>query len=296
MPPTLTAAIEFNPTPEEASGLQEKFGLSYHVPFAAKAAHEIGLAGKRVLEVGGSLPPEFVRECLGAAQWTAVEELGYWRVVNQVERDTTAVLSQPYVKHLAEATAADVGGMDYLLLDGAIEDAPPTLDGQFDAAFSIACFEHVSRLPKALSAIHRLLKPGGKLFTLFSPIWSAHDGHHLPAITDASGRTFYFGKNNPIPPWGHLLAGPSAMYQHLLGVTDAKAAEEIVYYVYHAPHISRLFTEDYKRYFDLSPFQAVTCLPAFRIQMPPEMQAQLERLHPDKKHFSNNGVLGILQK
>lgn len=286
---------EFAPSEAEIPALRERFGLHYHVAYAAHAAKAVGFVGKRVLEVGGSLPPEFVRECLGAAQWTGVEELSYWQVIDQVEHRATP-LQKNYVKKLGAAVAADVDAHDYLLLDGAIEHTPETLNEQFDVAFSIACFEHLSRLPKALSAIYRALKPGGKVFAMFSPIWSAWDGHHLPKITDASGRTFYFGKNNPIPPWGHLLCTPSEMFEFLVSQTDATAAEEMVYYIYHAPNINRLFAEDYVRYLNMSPLRVVALIETFKRPVPPELQAELERFHPGKKTFSNNGYLAILEK
>ena len=286
---------EFAPTAAEAEELKRRYGLFYHVPYAASAAKHVGFVGQRVLEVGGSLPPEFVRDQLGAAQWTAVEELSYWQVIDNVEHRATP-LQKSYVKKLATATVADVAANEYLLLDGAIEDVPAALAEQFDVAFSIACFEHLSRLPKALSAIYRALRPGGKLFAMFSPIWSAWDGHHLPKITDASGQTFYFGKNNPIPPWGHLVCSPSEMFEFLLSKTDPTAAEEMVYYVYHAPNINRLFAEDYLRYLALSPFEIVALVETFKRPVPPKLQAELEHFHLGKKTFGNNGYLAVLRK
>jgi SAM-dependent methyltransferase len=291
----LTARHEFAPNAAQTAALQKEFGLYYHVPYAAKAAEMVGFAGKRVLEVGGSLPPGFVRDHLGAAQWTAVEELSYWQVIDNVEHRATP-LQKSYTRKLAAATAADTEAHEYLLLDGAIEHAPTTLNDQYDVAFSIACFEHLSRLPKALSAIHRALKPGGKLFAMFSPIWSAWDGHHLPKITDSRGQTFYFGKNNPIPPWGHLACSPSEMFEFLLTKTDPTAAEEMVYYIYHAPNINRLFAEDYLRYIALSPFEVRTMIETFKRPITPALQAELEHFHPGKKLFSNNGYLVVLQK
>jgi len=287
---------EFAPDAAQTADLQQRFRLKYHVPYAAQAAKMVGFAGKRVLEVGGSLPPAFVREQLGAAQWTAVEELSYWREVEKGGHKSYGPLGQDYVKHLADATPADADNQEYLLLDGAIEAAPDTLTGTYDLAFSIACFEHMSRLPKALSAIWRLLKPGGKLFTMFSPIWSAHDGHHLPVITDAAGQTFVFNRNCPIPPWGHLLCSPSELFEFLLAKTDPTAAEEMVYYVYHAPTINRLFAEDYVRYLHMSPMRVLTLAETFKRAPSPDTQAELERFHPGKKAFSNNGYLAILQK
>lgn len=290
----LKATGNFNPSAAEGARLQSEFNLSYHIPYCAEADRRVGLAGKRVLEVGGSLPRGFVRDHLQAAHWTAVEELSYWRCVDRVEHLEGSPLQQKADAVLADATPEILTG-DYTLIDGAIEDAPDALAEQFDVAFSIACFEHVSRLPKALERIHKLLKPGGKLFTMFSPVWSAHDGHHLPEITDASGRTFKFN-DSPIPPWGHLLCGPSGMYSYLLQYTDAATAEQMVYYIYHAPHINRLFIEDYAAYFDLSPLKILTCEATFPTAVPADLQAQLERLHPGHSRFKNNGLLVVLEK
>jgi SAM-dependent methyltransferase len=284
----------FAPSPSETAALQARFDLSYHIPYCAHADKVVGLRGKRVLEVGGSLPAEFVRDYLKAARWTAIEELSYWRTVDQVENLANSPLQRRADAKLSAATP-HLLERDYLLLEGAVEDAPDALDAQFDVAFSIACFEHVSRLPKALHRISRLLRPGGQLFTIFSPIWSAHDGHHLPEITDRSGRKFKFDRS-PIPPWGHLLAGPSGLYEFLCKQTDAATAEEMVYYVYHAPHISRLFLEDYVNYFQQSPLEVKTCTGMFASEIPAHMQSELERLHPGRTHFRFNGLLAVLQK
>ena len=105
-----------------------------------------------------------------------------------------------------------------------------------------------------------------------------------------------FNKNCPIPPWGHLVCSPSEMFEFLLGKTDPTTAEEMVYYVYHAPNINRLFAEDYLRYLALSPFQPLTVAETFKRPVPPQLQAELEQFHPGKKLFSNNGYLAILQK
>jgi SAM-dependent methyltransferase len=285
---------EFSPTPVEDAALRAAFDLSYHIPYCAQAAKDVGFVGKKVIEIGGNLPPAFVRDHLGVAQWTAVEELSYWRLIDKAEHRVESALDKTYTKELTAAVPADLD-QEYVLLDGAFENAPDALEGQFDVAFSIACFEHLSRLPKVLARAHRLLRPGGRLFAMFSPIWSSWDGHHMPKITDSRGNTFYFGKNNPIPPWGHLVLGPSEMFEYLLSKTDAAAAEEMVYYIYHAPNINRLFAEDYLRYFRTSPLKVVRCGATFPRSLPPKLQAELEHFHPGHKSFTNNGYLVVLE-
>jgi hypothetical protein len=52
--------------------LRERFRLSYHVPYVSVADKMVGLSGKDVLEVGGSLPADFVLETVGVRSWVAV--------------------------------------------------------------------------------------------------------------------------------------------------------------------------------------------------------------------------------
>lgn len=166
--PTAVTA-EFFPNQGRIQELRKRYGLAYHVPYCAIAARRVGFRGKRVIEVGGGLPAEFVAAELGVAQWTAVEEMGYWKCVDAVEHLQSGPLHARMGGKLKEATAA-VLDLPYVLLDGAIEDAPEDLAGSYDLAFSVACFEHISRFPQALDRIRMLLRPRGKLFTIFAPI------------------------------------------------------------------------------------------------------------------------------
>lgn len=184
---------------------------------------------------------------------------------------------------------------NYTLLEGLVEDLPAGLEGIFDRIFSIACFEHVHTLGLALEKMHAALKSGGKLFTMFSPIWSAHDGHHLPNITDAHGKQWSAGKS-PIPPWAHLLFSPAQMEKHLQSQTDRHTASKMIFHIYHNQHINRLFTENYLEYVQQSPFIIEQLQLSFPAKIPDNIQKALEARHPGKKHFSNNGLLMVLSK
>ena len=93
------------------------------------------------------------------------QELG---AANQSHRNSN---DQQYKKNHADRYR-------HLYLD--IEEISQDYYGQYDLIFSIACFEHIHRLHQALRVMHQCLSPGGRLFTMNSPIWSAFDGHHLP--------------------------------------------------------------------------------------------------------------------
>lgn len=281
-------------TQETIADYQRRFGLTYHVPYALEAESAIGLRGKAVLEVGGSLPAKFVGEGLGARQWVAVEEMAYWHEVRASGGTQGTPPAQTAARQLADARPDDLGA-PYQLFSGGVEDLPAALHGRFDAAFSIAAFEHIARLPLALAGIHAALKPGGRLFTMFSPIWSGYNGHHLPDIRDPAGRKFSFAKS-PIPPWAHLLLAPEELRDYLEAETDAATATEMLYYVFESPHINRLFAEDYAGLCRASAFQVERCEPTFAVDVPPPLQSELERRYPGRSQFGNTGMLIVLRK
>jgi SAM-dependent methyltransferase len=271
-----------------------RFGLSYHVSYAFNCAQSVSFAGKDVLEVGGSLPPAFVFDILGSKTWTALETPDYEDSLAEaggithkgtlLNTDTDVVPTKGFGTPFAKR---------YSFLLANIEDLPECHNEKYDLVFSIATFEHVQKMPAALDRMYRALKPGGKLFSFFSPIWSAHDGHHLPEMVDALGRGV---DRSVIPPWGHLLVRPPEMYHYLCTRTDPETAGTMVYYIYQAPFINRLFTEDYLSYIAQTPFKVNTLTRAFTAPVPPNIQCTLAALHPGRVHFDNNGLYLILEK
>lgn len=274
-------------TQETIEDYQKRYNLSYHVPHVLQAQQMVGLQGKAVLEVGGSLPEGFVREALGVRAWIGIEELEHYKETDSGPRAKVT-------RRFADATPADLDA-GYGIFSGRAEHVPPALQGRFDVAVSFAAFEHIDRLSAALDGIFSALRPGGTLFALFAPIWSAFDGHHLPEIRDRDGRVFDFSQS-PVPPWGHLLMRPPQLFNFLLPQVGRETATEIVYFVYHSPHINRLFTEDYVEYCRASAFTVIRCEGVFPMPPPPVVQRGLEQLHPGRTQFGNNGMLIILER
>jgi hypothetical protein len=64
-------------TKEQIQECQVKFNLSYHVNFAHICQELVGFENKDVLEVGGSLPHDFVFDYLGVKSWTGIETPDY---------------------------------------------------------------------------------------------------------------------------------------------------------------------------------------------------------------------------
>jgi len=277
---------------------QSKFNLSYHVNFAYQCQQTIGFAGKDVLEVGGSLPEEFVLDYLQVRSWSAIETPEY-------DESLADVGGSPHqgtaFKDIIRTDRASLGFQNrtldrYNLFLGKVEELPREYFQKYDLVFSIAAFEHIHKLPQALEKMYAALKPGGKLFSMFSPIWSAYDGHHLPAITDKNGTQMTRAQNCPIPPWGHLTMRPPDLSRYLYRSLDRETADTIVYYVYNCDHINRFFSEDYINFIEQSPFRSLQVQPIFSSPLSPEMQQQLERLYPGRSQFSNNGFRVILER
>jgi hypothetical protein len=279
-------------TQDQVPALQARFGLGYHLPYLIQGQEIVGLSGMRVLEVGGSLPRELVIDTLGATQWVALEALRYWEELGESGGGTRPVADLSTQIHEVRSLSEIA---QYTVLEGLVEDLPKCMEGAFDRIFSIACFEHVHTLGLALEKMHAALAPGGKLFTMFSPIWSAHDGHHLPIMQDINGNEWSYA-HSPIPPWGHLLFSPAQMEMHIRTKTDHRTAATMVYNIYHNQHINRLFTEDYIEYLQSSPFSIEKCQLTFTSKIPAHVQNALQARHPGKKHFSNNGLLLVLRK
>lgn len=278
---------------------REKFKLDWQVTMAYQCEQTVGFEGKDVLDAGGYLPEAFVFEYLHARTWCALETADY-----------SALLSKDFdysghVKKLQEEEGirfyrkSDGTFPVYQLLLTNIESLSDEYYNRYDLIFSTCAFEHFNNFPNALLKMYSALKPGGHLFSMFSPIWSAHNGHHLREITDKQGKKFSLNPSPSVlglPPWGHLLMPPPQLYRYLLDLADAETAGIIVHHVYNNPSINRLFTEDYAAFAETSPFTIKSIQTIYNTKVPPQVQEKLETMYPGRKLFCNSGLLMFLEK
>jgi len=282
-------------TEQQIQECQAKFNLSYHIYHANICDEMVGLEDKDVLEVGGSLPPEFVFDYLKVKSWTGVETPDYEKSLAEVGGLTHQGTIIKNIENISDLSFVNKQNEKYNLYLDNIENLPEAYYNQYDLIFSTATFEHIHKLPLALDKMFLALKNGGKLFTVFSPIWSSHDGHHLPEIVDKQGNKYDFA-HSPLPPWGHLLMTRGEMTRYLYQKTDKETADKIVYYVYQSNHINRFFTEDYLDIMHLSPFTINQLLLTYNSPVPPEIESQLKQMYPKNTCFGNKGILGVLEK
>jgi|ERR1051326_1643353 SAM-dependent methyltransferase len=278
-------------SPERLQFYKHEYNLGGQLDLLLGIHHISSLSGRSVLEIGGSnIPRAFIFDVLKANKWISVD-----RVYHDNRILWPKQYSETEVRPIGTDLEFDRLG-DMTILDGRVESLPPAFDDRFDTVVSIDAFEHVLRFPSMLDTAHRVLRRGGQLVSMFSPIWSSHIGHHLWGVTDKSGRTFYI-ESSPIPPWGHLLMRPPELYTYLLNHTDPETADEIVYHVYRSENLNRCFVEDYESYFQNGPFAQVSLQSSVAdVEPPPEIQRELERLHPGRKNFSRIGFIAHCEK
>ncbi|EML6324646.1 methyltransferase domain-containing protein [Bacillus cereus] len=235
------------------------------------------LEGKRILEIGGSLPEESVLS-------KGIEE---WHSVDPRNKKTEKKGKYTYYQGIASSI--------------------PVEDNYFDYVFSSNAFEHINNLSETMQEIKRVLKPGGSLYTHFGPIWSAPDGHHLEDV-EIDGKMMNFWEDYIIPHWAHLLFNEKEL-SHLLSKTFSKEhANKIANFVYHTKWVNRLSFEDYIQIFMESGLRLCHLETTEQVDYPyvhpdygisqEEIRLRLEKEYKgkNKKNIQCRDILAILTK
>jgi SAM-dependent methyltransferase len=183
------------------------------------------IAGRTLLDIGAS-PHGFSLEralTRGVSTYVGVG-LGVWEPVEVRHR-----------KAIGRLVAGDAE---------AIELEPESVD----LVMSLSTFEHFSHGAAVLREIHRVLRPGGKLFVNFQPVWTSSEGHHLHHLESVS---------RLLPPWAHLLWTPATMRHALKDRWPADAPmslDEVVTWIYESQEINRVDVVTLRHMFERGPF------------------------------------------
>lgn len=222
-----------------------------------------GIEGQRVLEIGGMLPRGFV-QAAAPASWTCVDLL--------IEEET----EEGFYRQLP-GDAAQL----------------PLVDESVDRVFSSSAFEHISNLGAALAEMARVLRPGGVVYSDFSPIWSSAAGHHLRGAAREALRAAGIW---PPPPWFHLTKTRREMREYLGEHLEAEDQRIVERWLYRRPSINRLFYEDFVHLFHVSPLRVRRVDPKIG-ETPDEATLELlRRRQPGRSNFHVTGFRVALSK
>jgi len=139
------------------------------------------LDGKTVLEVGcGEGHRTLEAASCGASRVVGVDPL----------EDAIAAARRNLANSLLQGTSR------VNFFKGTIDTLPPE---KFDVVISESSLEHVMDVPGLLAGIRNRLKPNGKFYLGFGPLYHAPDGDHGWLRAVLPGRRLFLW------PWGHLL-------------------------------------------------------------------------------------------
>jgi SAM-dependent methyltransferase len=224
----------------------------------------LGLAGREVLEIGGSVPAEAVRR-FGVGRWTAFD------------LETIPVEEHDYRVLVGDATCL------------------PVPEASVDLVFSICAFEHFQDVAAVLTEAHRVLRPGGCLFAQFSPIWSSSLGHHV--WLKEQGRTIFTFNDLALPPWAHLLLDEHEIAAFLNLTRGQVIARRTCDFIWRTNNINRLTEGHFGALLAASAFEILALEPWGGEELPSmALRAELLRRCPDGGDFATNGLRWILRK
>jgi SAM-dependent methyltransferase len=234
-----------------------------------------GFAGKAVLDVGCDLAGNMVR---------VLDE--HFDVREAVGINLSAVNRRISARSRLEQ--ADVRKLPYA-------------DGTFDLIVSSSAFEHITGLDEGIREMHRILKPGGHLFSHFGPIWSTSYGHHL--WTAHEGRLYNYW-NLILPPYCHLLMTQAEIEALLIARGHSPSlSRTIAEYVLTSPEQNHLFFEDYAAIFAASDFEVLMfkgydhpgIAPRYNMQVTGAVLEELRERYAGREVFYD-GITVLLRK
>jgi ubiquinone/menaquinone biosynthesis C-methylase UbiE len=232
-------------------------------------------AGKRVLEIGSDPNGRVLRQL---SKWGVSKAVG----VNPAEEIWASSGTDHQVTEQATLRRADARSL-------------PFDDASFDAIFSVATFEHILDLPKALAEMHRVLRPGGSLYANFGPIWSGCRGHHIRVQVGEREFRHFRPESNPLPDYCHLLMTRRELREALTDRLAVPYVEPIVTWVFDDPGINRWFHHQYLQAFSESPFNVVS-VRSERDRLDGQLGRILRFRYPQESAFDVTNVEVVLSK
>ena len=272
-----------NPIAQEQLINEEKpYGLKYgdllHSQIVARSVG--GFQGKRVLELGGCLPPDYVFKYLNPSFWVSVEYDLYSHNQCQVE----GVIPESVADKYNNYRYTECGWNKFY------KDWKYHLSPRFERIYSIAAFEHIDDLGECLQACYEMLEMGGVLYSYFTPIWSAPNGSHAmhPQEIEAKG------------DYSHLMYNFVSLQEFLVGVgCDPMYALKSAEKLYRSPQINRYTFEEFVAIFNSVPYREKKVVPInlrlFSEACDPQKLSVINKLYPAMKHSCDGFQLAMVK-
>jgi len=257
----------------------------YHLSVLAYIDEDVGLKGKRILELGGSnIPREILFEDFDVKQYVGIDYIESWWPDPNHKREKIRLLKDlPGVYNAKEP---------YLIFSGSVNDMPDDfLSDKFDIIISFSSIEHFSDIPLMLRKASNVLKKGGYYFATSEPIWSSGKGHHFWVSPD-----YNFQVTNDFD-FAHLLYNKTEFLEKFKSRREINMVAEKIY---DWKGINRLFYSDIEKAVYSSSFSEKVIYP-FILQDPPvnilnALRAKYGDRVKNDRDFSIRGIQWVLEK
>lgn len=222
------------------------YGDLFHI---IDAFYTIGLRNYDVLEFGGQLSYKFIAECIRPRSWCSITLDLY----NSDYHYNDAILSREGISQTHSNAefpyfCTNLGLELIWQVSGFFSSNPP-----FDRILSVAAFEHLRRPSFCLSQLSSLCRQETFLYSYFTPVWSAPNGHHW------SYSPF------EIKPFSHLYYSYNEMIDYFLSFNSPfhsiSNAEKHAYFIYKSTRINRLLPLEWDKTFRDMPFKIIHVQP-----------------------------------
>lgn len=175
--------------------------------FGSRAKSELGCAQMRARDITAVLPPRLLN-ILDLAngrlrpQYTILQAQGHCVYgIDQINgvQSSLADLSYAFARALFRYQIHFPNrNKRHALVRGTVDELPFG-DATFDLVTSVAAFEHFLNVPRVLNEVHRVLRPGGVVWTCIHLFTSPSGGHNL-GFNEIPLRHLPRG----VAPWDHL--------------------------------------------------------------------------------------------
>ncbi|MEA2632315.1 MAG: hypothetical protein QOE66_2534 [Chloroflexota bacterium] len=225
--------------------------------------------GGRILEIGcfdGSAAYDLAR--IPGSTVVATDLARYYLIQRPGDPDTADLAGQQaWLATLRErarvVAGAAPGSVEFLeddITESALEPA------SFDAIVSFEVLEHVQQPRAALTAMARLLRPGGVIYHDYNPFFSAIGGHSLCTLDF---------------PWGHARLDAGDFERYLVEKRPAEAEQANRFFT---QNLNRLTMADLRADAAAAGLQALAVLPwhdrSRAADVSPDVLAEVRRTYP----------------
>jgi hypothetical protein len=253
--------------------------LSHHIDFFERAMRRIDFTGKQVMEIGGSnMPKQLLFEDLKAAKWICIDKPWDSHLRNWDEH-----YKNLYTAEKSTALSEALNASDYILYNMYTDDINDEFYGKFDVCVSNCSFEHITDMSAALRNIYSSLKPGGKLFARFGPVWSSALGSHFWLSNELN-----HANSGSVPPFAHLIMSFSEIFDLLKEIyteCDLNRINEMANAIKFGNNVNRYFFEDYEMFMDYSPFEHYSIIPYWEPHIDPNVRIKLSATYPQHAQY-----------